>query len=223
MSDSLLTPLQKEVLYRFFGKKGGEFGFFLTGGTALAEFYLRHRYSDDLDLFTRMDEVLPEGDRILTRVAGELNLKWELVNRGNRSRQYQITPEGDESPLKVDLVQDIEAFVEPPKNFGGIRVDSLLDIAVNKVDCIFSRSTEVKDYVDLYFLLNETDCTLDGLMALVRTKQGGFDSLVLAAQLSDVGQFTFLPRMTKSVTLKELSDFFLEKSQELFKRLRPGK
>lgn len=223
MTNSLLTPLQREILSRFFEKGGGHFGFFLTGGTALAEFYLKHRYSDDLDLFTRADEVLPEGNRILTEVADELNLKCELVNRGNRSWQYQITSGGGESPLKVDLLQDIEAFIEPLKDFGGIRVDSLLDIAVNKVDCIFSRSTEVKDYVDLYFLLKETDCTLESLMTLVQTKQGGFDSLVFAAQLSDVGQFTFLPRMAKPVTMKELSDFFLEKSRELFRRLRPEK
>ena len=223
MTDSLLTPLQREILSRFFDKGAGNCGFFLTGGTALAEFYLKHRYSNDLDLFTRANEVLPEGDRILTGVADELNLKCELVNRGNRSWQYQIISEGGESPLKVDLIQEIEAFIELPKDFGGIRVDSLLDIAVNKVDCIFSRSTEVKDYVDLYFLLKEADCTLESLMTLVQTKQGGFDSLVFAAQLSDVGQFTFLPRMVKPVTLKELSDFFLEKSRELFRRLRPRK
>ena len=53
MPDSLLTPLQRRVLTSFFQKGLGERGFYLTGGTALAEFYLHHRYSDDLDFFTR--------------------------------------------------------------------------------------------------------------------------------------------------------------------------
>lgn len=48
---SILTSLQKKFLTAFFASPlGGEF--FLSGGTALAAFYLRHRRSQDLDLFT---------------------------------------------------------------------------------------------------------------------------------------------------------------------------
>ena len=38
--------------------------FYLTGGTALAEFYLKHRLSEDIDLFTPEQEV----DQMLIRV-----------------------------------------------------------------------------------------------------------------------------------------------------------
>src|SRR5918999_3975854 len=45
----ILSALQWEFLSVFFQ---GAPPFFLTGGTALSAFYLGHRYSEDLDLFT---------------------------------------------------------------------------------------------------------------------------------------------------------------------------
>lgn len=46
-----LTPIQREFLAVFAGLPDQE-RFYLTGGTGLAEFYLGHRVSFDLDLFT---------------------------------------------------------------------------------------------------------------------------------------------------------------------------
>src|ERR1044071_3340373 len=46
---SKLTALQREVLDAFFQR---ERGFFLTRGAAIVGFYLGHRTTDDLDLFT---------------------------------------------------------------------------------------------------------------------------------------------------------------------------
>lgn len=49
----ILTPLQEEFIYTF-SKSPLKNRFFLTGGTALAAFYLEHRYSDDMDFFTEV-------------------------------------------------------------------------------------------------------------------------------------------------------------------------
>jgi hypothetical protein len=54
MTNEWLTPLQSEFLIRFFATNTGQ-DFFLTGGTALAAFHLRHRVCVDLDLFTLDD------------------------------------------------------------------------------------------------------------------------------------------------------------------------
>ena len=54
---SKLRPLQQKFLQAFFSK---EKRFFLSGGAALAGFYLGHRETHDLDLFTLMD-VMKEG------------------------------------------------------------------------------------------------------------------------------------------------------------------
>ena len=44
--------LQDKVLNKLTGRYGN---LYLTGGSALGRFYLNHRYSDDLDLFTNAD------------------------------------------------------------------------------------------------------------------------------------------------------------------------
>ncbi len=53
----ILTSLQGEVL-RIIGNLRDISEFYLTGGTALAEFYLGHRLSFDLDLFTTKEGLI---------------------------------------------------------------------------------------------------------------------------------------------------------------------
>src|SRR5687767_3419782 len=57
-----LTPLQKAVLRAFFAR---ERGFHLTGGAALAGYYLGHRRTDDLDLFALDDAPFERGRHVL--------------------------------------------------------------------------------------------------------------------------------------------------------------
>ena len=56
------SPMQREVLIQFITPPDIEKYFFLTGGTALSVFYLHHRLSDDLDLFTKDFSSLAEID-----------------------------------------------------------------------------------------------------------------------------------------------------------------
>jgi hypothetical protein len=73
---SKLTALQSEVLDAFFQR---ERGFFLTGGAALAGFYLGHRTTDDLDLFTQQDLAFERGRFVVADVAraigGEVHVR----------------------------------------------------------------------------------------------------------------------------------------------------
>lgn len=50
MEQGILTPAQKAVI-DLVAKEQNLTHFYLTGGTALAEYYLQHRTSDDLDFF----------------------------------------------------------------------------------------------------------------------------------------------------------------------------
>ena len=54
------TPLKRDFLREWFAK---EQRFFLTGGSALGLFYLDHRRSYDLDLFTTEPVLSDFGDR----------------------------------------------------------------------------------------------------------------------------------------------------------------
>ena len=60
----ILSDFQKAFL-RFFASLPDQERFYLTGGTALAEYYLGHRLSYDLDLFTsEADLIVPFSYRV---------------------------------------------------------------------------------------------------------------------------------------------------------------
>ncbi|HCS49920.1 MAG TPA: hypothetical protein DIW61_17405, partial [Candidatus Aminicenantes bacterium] len=66
------SPAQKSVLADLSRDPIVEDAFFLTGGTALSVFYLGHRVSDDIDLFTREPlDLAAVTDIILRPWAGE--------------------------------------------------------------------------------------------------------------------------------------------------------
>jgi predicted nucleotidyltransferase component of viral defense system len=67
---NVLTPLQRDFLSAFFARSIAE-PFFLTGGTALAAFYLHHRYSEDLDLFTLDHDALDVMEREIPILAAK--------------------------------------------------------------------------------------------------------------------------------------------------------
>ena len=70
----LLTLLQRKLLYEI-GQSPRRDAFVLTGGTALAAFYLHHRYSVDLDLFTDSPVAVAQVPPAMQEIAGRLGLE----------------------------------------------------------------------------------------------------------------------------------------------------
>lgn len=183
----ILTPTQERFLAGFFG--GGESLFYLTGGTALAAFYLRHRYSDDLDFFTRDVESLRTADYLVERgvAAAGLTIE-EFPPREQIFRRFLLA--GDthpEHPLrKCELMLDSAPHFAEPRRFDGVLVDDLLSIAVNKVATL--GRIEPKDYVDLYLILQQGAYRLEDLIPRVQEKDPGLTALVLAETFERVDQ-----------------------------------
>ncbi len=103
LANPWLTPLQADFLTRFFTADIGQC-FFLTGGTALAAFYLHHRASVDLDLFTLDDLALPEAELLLPHLATALDCQIGSLRRTEHFCQLLL--ESTAGPLKIDLVRD---------------------------------------------------------------------------------------------------------------------
>jgi predicted nucleotidyltransferase component of viral defense system len=55
MGKTILTPNQKILLAEISRYQPITKRFYLTGGTALSEFYFQHRLSEDLDFFSEYD------------------------------------------------------------------------------------------------------------------------------------------------------------------------
>ena len=67
----VLTPFQGSFL-KAFSKTPLNNLFYLTGGTALAAFYLEHRLSDDLGFFTNDSKAIHQVPDILKKISKEL-------------------------------------------------------------------------------------------------------------------------------------------------------
>ena len=229
MESKILTPLQEIVLSGLFRHGLAEEGAFLTGGTALSEFYLRHRESDDLDIFTRKEGVLQAMEEKCVDAVKSMGLKC-MVNRSNEAMKELIVGarHEEETDLVIHLATDVPAQMAPVEERKGVLVDSLEDISVNKVCAILGRgySGESKDYCDMYFILNDTRFDLDYLIQRARAKEGSFDNeegiLAFAVALRIVEKVQKMPRMVRSLSLEGMKEYLVPLADHLIERLRPA-
>jgi len=171
-----LTGLQTEILKRFFDHRKD---FFVTGGAALVGFHLRHRTTNDLDLFTPAD-VLDDSERTLSEVAIEIGATTRALRRAPAFRRW-IVERSDESVI-VDLVRDETPQVFEKLEVGGIVVDPPAEILANKLCTLLSR-VEPRDLLDVKML---EEAGFDAIAALpaAETKDGGLSAAQLAWVLS---------------------------------------
>jgi hypothetical protein len=212
-----LTPLQASFLARFFAPDVGPL-FFLTGGTALAAYYLHHRLSVDLDLFTLDDLALREATVLIPQLASDLGCRIGRARETEHFRQFLLEPEAG-PPLQVDLVREFGPQYGQHKRYGDVIVDSIENIGANKLTAILGR-TEPKDFVDLYFLL-QTGCSFDDLLEKAQEKDLGLQPFFLAGALRQVLHFQRLPSTTPPLALSELQDFITALSDQLLDHLQP--
>lgn len=179
-STGKLTRLQRELLEAFFER---EKDFFLSGGAALAGFYLHHRATDDLDLFTLDADALERGHHVVLDAAERLGCTWSIRQEAPGFRRYVIT-RGHEG-LVVDLVLERVAQTGGPKReFGAIRVDPPREILANKLAALAGRA-EIRDLVDVYSL-EESGLSVEDALAAVLAKDAGATPATIAWVLSEI-------------------------------------
>ena len=225
IENSVLTPLQQQVLVALFDSDLADRGYYLTGGTALSAFYLQHRYSDDLDFFTRKRGLLEEDFRHCSAILASMGIVVASQDiTEDYARLFVYPGDQKDTMLKLEFARDVPAMMAPPEIKEQIVVDSYEDIAVNKVCTILSR-TESKDFCDLFFILNESRYGLDYLISRAREKEAALDEgygiLDFATNLLTVKELQFLPRMIKPLTLEELRAYFVPIAEDVIRRLRP--
>lgn len=147
----ILTPLQRQTLL-LIGQTPLKSSFYLTGGTALAAFYLYHRYSVDLDFFTADPTAIARVPAVMQNITPQLGVEITFTRTLDTFLEcFLKSPEGER--VEMDFAQDTPYRLEPTRldNDLQINVDNLTDIACNKLSALFDRA-EPKDFVDIYFL-----------------------------------------------------------------------
>ena len=209
---SILTPNQKRLLNEINRSLFIKKNFYFTGGTVLSEFYLKHRFSEDLDFFS---EKRVDFDLVLQEVnSWSKKLNFTFTRQSKEVVDMYILDFKNSNTLKLDFGYYPYLRVEKGIMYKEIMIDSLLDIAINKLATVNQRSS-AKDFVDLYYLLDTF--TLWDLIEGVKTKfRMKLDPWILSSDLEYVvNNFHILPRMILPLTLVELKKFFREKATEL--------
>ena len=173
-----LSALQREVLERFFER---ERGFALTGGAALAGFYLGHRTTDDLDLFTRDDQAFERGRFVLADVAAAVGGTLEIRQDAPGFMRAVLTRAGD--GVVIDLVKDKGPGADKLER-DHIVVDSAAEILANKLTALVGRAEE-RDLIDVLFL-ERAGYSVDAALGLAVAKDGGCTPATLAWLLSEI-------------------------------------
>lgn len=176
---NLLTPLQRRFL-EVFAQLPDQGEFYLTGGTALAEFFLGHRLSYDLDFFTGVDGLVQPVSFQLEKLVEQQGLEFRVVRRFATYVEFSIS-HGEET-LKIDLALDSPFHFAPPVICApGIQVKDFTDLCVDMLLAYFRRA-EPRDAVDLYCILQTESA--DILFSKASQKDTGFDAYWFAIALN---------------------------------------
>lgn len=221
MGKTILTPKQLEFLELAQSQSQLTKRFYLTGGTALSEFYLQHRLSEDIDLFTEKEEV-NQGvvEAFLKKSARRLKIKKIKLSQFLGLFSYQLIYQDGEE-LKVDFNYYPFLRIDKGIKFKNLSVDSLEDIAANKVHTLFMKPRP-RDYIDLFFLMTTQNYDLNHLILDAKAKfDWDIDRMNLANQFIRVKELEFkdLPRMLKPLDFKKMQEFFLKLAKSLEKEI----
>jgi len=180
----IISKIQKDFL-NFFSKIPDQGNFYLTGGTALAEFYLGHRLSYDLDLFTVKPDIILPFSRDMERRCHASGFQLNPIRRTHTFAEFNLKMEKEES--KVELAYDSPfRFKKPSATVYKINVNDYDDLIVDKLLAFFGRA-EPRDAVDLFFILKKE--SLDKIIKLAKKKDPGFDPYWLAVAFEKTSDF----------------------------------
>lgn len=201
-----LTNQQKIFLDHFSKTKELSDKFYFSGGTALSHYYLKHRFSEDLDFFNEHEFEAQSVTVFIKKAIDALGFdKFDYQQSFNRNI-YHLLRESEQ--LKVEFTYYPFEQIEKPKTIDGIRIDSLIDIAANKVFTIY-QNPRGRDYYDLYFIVQKTGWSLEELITKAKIKfDWHVDALQLGSQLVRFGEFKDDPILAGDTRImKEVEEF----------------
>ena len=169
-------------------------GFYLVGGTALA-LQVGHRNSIDIDLFTLNE--FDETDVI------DLISKKNSVNEILRRPNTLICLVNN---IKTDFIRHNYKLLKPPINEEGISFLSKEDIAAMKFHAIIQSGKRLKDFIDVYFLLQ--GFSMKQMVEFFTTKYSYSNPMIAMKAINyfdDIDENMDPPKMLKPLPLKKIT------------------
>lgn len=210
MAKTILSANQIKILEAISSDKILCRSFYFSGGTALAEYYLKHRLSEDLDFFSER-EFDPQAISVFfAKNKKALGIKKvDFQQSFNRNLFFLY--------LKKDIIKTEFTYFPFPRIEKKIKennlfIDSLTDISVNKLFTIYQKPRS-RDFIDLYLILKKTGWQIDDLIKKAKIKfDWHIDYLQLGSQFLLAKKVKDFPRMLIKLENKTWQKFFLEQA-----------
>lgn len=171
-------------------------GFFLVGGTALA-LQLGHRNSIDIDLFSEKEF---QTDDLLEKLSGNFDIK-VTVQKPKNTLLAEI------DGVKTDFIYHPYQQLKTPISEDGISMLSSEDIAAMKLHAISNSRKRLKDFIDVYFLLQRF--SLKEMMGFHEQKYPRINVLIPMRAITFFDDIDFsmdTPKMKSPITVQEVRE-----------------
>lgn len=218
MGQKNLTKNQKKFLSVASKDKLIAEKFYLSGGTALTTYYIPYRLSEDLDFFNKNEFDL-ESIIVFFKKNKEIlgYNKFDFQRSFNRNIFFLYFSKND--VLKLEFTYYPFLQLEPPQKINGLKIDSLLDIAVNKIFTI-SQNPRTRDFMDLYFIIKKKKWDFFELLKKARLKfDWHIDPINLGAQLMKCQDIKEYPIIFKKIDDKKWQNFYLKIAKKLGEKI----
>ena len=214
---SILTKTQ-QLFLELLGKQPFSKKFYLSGGTALAGFYIPYRFSEDLDFFSEEEVKVDEITAFLQSIKGALGFEsFDFNTSFNRNLFFFRFP--DET-LKLEFTYYPFPQLDSSKEEFGVKIDSIEDIAVNKLFTIY-QTPRSRDFMDLYMIIKKYGFTIKDLIKKAKIKfDTHVDPLRLGTQFHLVTELKDYPNLINQLSEKEWQDFFKEEAKKLGEEIK---
>jgi hypothetical protein len=167
--------------------------FYLVGGTALA-LQLGHRNSIDIDLFTQYDL---DSKTISSFLNEKFNVR--LDYEGKNTLLCNI------NDIKVDFIKHPYQYIKSPITEEGITFLSKEDIAAMKLNAIVGSGQRLKDFIDIYFLLEHF--SVEDMLGFYEKKYINTNLLIALKALSyfdDINESVEPLKLLKPLSIKKI-------------------
>lgn len=213
MVKEILTKRQIFLLQLIAKDKFLQKHFYLGGGTALAGFYLHHRLSEDLDFFSEQEFDISAVTVFFKKNKQKISFtKIDFQQSYNRNLFFLHFKD---EIIKTEFTYYPFPRIDTTNKKMGLSIDSVLDIAVNKLFTIYQQSN-ARHYIDLYCILQKEGWSIGDLVKKAKIKfDWHIDPLQLGTQFIKAKTADDFPIMLKKIPPQKWRDFFIHEAEKL--------
>jgi hypothetical protein len=177
--------------------------FYLVGGTSLA-LQLGHRNSIDIDLFSQNDFTAEQIEELL---------KPKFEYSATLSRRNTVL--AVVNSIKTDFIKHSYPFILPPITEEGITFLSKEDIAAMKFHAIIQSGKRLKDFIDVYYLLQHFSMKQ---MIEFFTQKYSYSNPMIAMKainfFDEIDENIDPPKLIKPITIQQIKKRIQEATQK---------